>query len=82
VEDGVKPGVVTLDHDGTIADHGVLHPAVRVAIRNVRERGITVVLVAGRTVDELRRLGRACAWWTLWSPRTALCWWTRRADQE
>jgi hydroxymethylpyrimidine pyrophosphatase-like HAD family hydrolase len=43
----VKPGVVALDYDGTIADHGALDPAIRAAILRAHERDITVVLVTG-----------------------------------
>lgn len=52
----MKLGVVALDYDGTIADHGALDPAVRAAILRARERDITVVLVTGRILDELRRV--------------------------
>ena len=50
----MKLGVVALDYDGTIAVHGALDPAVRAAILRARERDITVVLVTGRILDELR----------------------------
>jgi len=44
----VKLGVVALDYDGTIAEHGGLNPALR--------RAIAVVLVTGRIVDDVRRV--------------------------
>ena len=46
--------VLALDYDGTIARDGVLDPAVRAAIAEVRAQGITVVIVTGRILDELR----------------------------
>jgi HAD superfamily hydrolase (TIGR01484 family) len=52
----VKLGVVALDYDGTIAEHGALHPAVRTAIAGARERDIAVVLVTGRILEELRQV--------------------------
>lgn len=52
----MRLGVVALDYDGTIAVHGALDPAVRAAILRARERDITVVLVTGRILDELRRV--------------------------
>jgi hydroxymethylpyrimidine pyrophosphatase-like HAD family hydrolase len=50
----VKLEVVALDFDGTIAEHGVLHPAIPAAIARLREREIMVVLVTGRILDDLR----------------------------
>ena len=52
----VKFTVLALDYDGTIATDGALHPDVRQAIAEVRARGITVVLVTGRILEDLRRL--------------------------
>jgi hydroxymethylpyrimidine pyrophosphatase-like HAD family hydrolase len=52
----VKLGVVALDYDGTIAEHGALYPAVRTAITGARERDIAVVVIAGRILEELRRV--------------------------
>lgn len=46
--------VLALDYDGTIARDGVLDPSVREAIAEVRARGITVAIVTGRILDELR----------------------------
>ena len=52
----MKLSVVALDYDGTIARDGVLEPSVRDAIAAVRTRGIVVLLVTGRTLDELGRV--------------------------
>jgi hydroxymethylpyrimidine pyrophosphatase-like HAD family hydrolase len=52
----VKFGVLALDYDGTIARHGELDPDVRAAIAEVRARGIVVLLVTGRILDDLRRV--------------------------
>jgi HAD superfamily hydrolase (TIGR01484 family) len=52
----VNLGVIALDYDGTIAEHGRLSPAVRTAIAQARERDIAVVLVTGRILDELRQV--------------------------
>jgi hydroxymethylpyrimidine pyrophosphatase-like HAD family hydrolase len=48
--------VVALDYDGTIATRDVVDPAVRNAIADARTSGITVLLVTGRSLDELRRV--------------------------
>jgi len=48
--------VLALDYDGTIAQDGALDPAVRSAIAELRARGITVVLVTGRILEDLRRV--------------------------
>jgi hydroxymethylpyrimidine pyrophosphatase-like HAD family hydrolase len=52
----VRFSVLALDYDGTIATDGALDPDVRHAIAEVRARGITVVIVTGRILDDLRRL--------------------------
>ena len=52
----MKLGVLALDYDGTVEEHDRLHPAVRAAIADARMRGITVFLVTGRSLDELRRV--------------------------
>lgn len=54
--DGMKPRVLALDYDGTIAEHGRLDGEVRRAIAAARDRGLAVVLVTGRTIDDLRAL--------------------------
>ena len=48
--------VLALDYDGTIAQDGVLDPEVRQAILEVRAHGVTVVIVTGRLLDDLRQL--------------------------
>jgi hypothetical protein len=52
----VKLSVIALDYDGTIARGDVLDPAVRAAIAAARTSGITVLLVTGRILDDLRRV--------------------------
>jgi hydroxymethylpyrimidine pyrophosphatase-like HAD family hydrolase len=52
----MKLAALALDYDGTIAEHGVLDPAVREAVADARRRGITVVLATGRRLSELHRL--------------------------
>jgi hydroxymethylpyrimidine pyrophosphatase-like HAD family hydrolase len=52
----VKLSVIALDYDGTIAQGDRLDPAVRDAIAEARTRGITVLLVTGRILNELRRV--------------------------
>jgi hydroxymethylpyrimidine pyrophosphatase-like HAD family hydrolase len=51
----VKLSVLALDYDGTSASGDELNPEVRDAIADARTRGITVLLVTGRILDELRR---------------------------
>jgi hydroxymethylpyrimidine pyrophosphatase-like HAD family hydrolase len=46
--------VLALDYDGTIARDGWLDPDARSAIAEVRAAGITVVLVTGRILEQLR----------------------------
>jgi len=52
----MKFGVLALDYDGTIAKDGMLDSDVRLAIGEARAHGITVVLVTGRILSELRRV--------------------------
>ncbi|MGH9350535.1 MAG: HAD hydrolase family protein [Vicinamibacterales bacterium] len=52
----MKLSVIALDYDGTIARADTLDPAVRDAIATARASGITVLLVTGRILDELRRV--------------------------
>ena len=47
--------VIALDYDGTIARNDVFDPSVRDAIAFARTQGITVLLVTGRILDDLRR---------------------------
>ncbi len=52
----VKLSVIALDYDGTIARHDALDPSVRASIGAARARGITVIVVTGRRLSELRRV--------------------------
>jgi hydroxymethylpyrimidine pyrophosphatase-like HAD family hydrolase len=53
--------VLALDYDGTIAQDGILDPEVRHAILDVRAHDVTVVIVTGRILDDLRRvMGDLC----------------------
>ena len=46
---------IALDYDGTIARGDALDPSVREAIAAARTAGLTVVLVTGRILDQLRQ---------------------------
>jgi len=52
----VKLSAIALDYDGTVARGDVLDPSVRAAVAAARTQGITVLLVTGRILDELRRV--------------------------
>ena len=52
----MKFRVLALDYDGTIAQSGRLDPEVRSAIMEARTRGLVVVLVTGRILEDLRRV--------------------------
>ncbi|NOT25950.1 MAG: HAD family hydrolase [Acidobacteria bacterium] len=52
----MKLSVIALDYDGTIARGDELDPSVREAIAEARTCGITVLLVTGRILSELRRV--------------------------
>lgn len=52
----MKFSTLALDFDGTIARNDVLDPGVRDAIAEVRAKGIVVILVTGRILDDLRRV--------------------------
>src|SRR6185503_2789316 len=52
----MKPSVLALDYDGTIATDRGIDLSVRDAIADARTRGITVLLVTGRILSELRRV--------------------------
>ena len=52
----MKLSVLALDYDGTLTSGDKLHPDVRDAIAEARTRGITVLLVTGRILEELRRV--------------------------
>jgi hypothetical protein len=51
----VKFSVLAIDFDGTIAQNDRLDPVARAAIADLRSQGITVVLVTGRILEDLRR---------------------------
>lgn len=48
--------VLAIDFDGTIATNDVMDPAVHAALGELRRRGITVILVTGRILRDLRRV--------------------------
>jgi hydroxymethylpyrimidine pyrophosphatase-like HAD family hydrolase len=48
--------VLALDYDGTIAIGDALDPAVRQTLATARHAGVTVLLVTGRILDDLRRV--------------------------
>lgn len=52
----MKLSVLALDYDGTIARGDALDPGVRTAIAAARTRGVTVLLVTGRLLGDLRRV--------------------------
>jgi hydroxymethylpyrimidine pyrophosphatase-like HAD family hydrolase len=52
----MKLSVLALDYDGTIATDRGVDPDVRHAIAQARTTGITVLLVTGRILSELRRV--------------------------
>jgi hydroxymethylpyrimidine pyrophosphatase-like HAD family hydrolase len=52
----MKLSAIALDYDGTIARGDVLDASVREAIAAVRTTGVTVLLVTGRILEELRRV--------------------------
>ena len=52
----MKPSVIALDYDGTIARNDVMDPSVREAIALARTQGIVVLLVTGRILSELQRV--------------------------
>jgi hypothetical protein len=52
----MRPAVLALDYDGTIARNDVVDPAVRAAIAGARTRGLLVLIVTGRRLDDLHRV--------------------------
>jgi hydroxymethylpyrimidine pyrophosphatase-like HAD family hydrolase len=52
----MKFRALALDYDGTIARDGVLDLEVRASIAQARARGITVVIVTGRILSELKQM--------------------------
>lgn len=54
----MRYGVLAVDYDGTIAEGGVLSAEVRQALGVTKAAGVTVVLVTGRILSDLRRVAR------------------------
>ena len=52
----MKLSVLALDYDGTLTENGVVDAGVRDAIADARTRGMTVLLVTGRILDDLRQI--------------------------
>ncbi len=52
----MKFSALAIDYDGTIAVDGVLNPAVRTAIGELRCNGVAVILVTGRRLLDLERV--------------------------
>jgi len=52
----MKPRVLALDFDGTIADDGRIDADVVAAIQEARHAGLLVVLVTGRVLRDLDAL--------------------------
>ena len=48
---------LAVDYDGTIAHHGVVDEATQAALRRLRAGARRLVLVTGRELDDLRRVG-------------------------
>jgi HAD superfamily hydrolase (TIGR01484 family) len=47
---------VACDYDGTLAEHGVVHEDVIVALGRLRDSGRARILVTGRELDDLKRV--------------------------
>jgi hydroxymethylpyrimidine pyrophosphatase-like HAD family hydrolase len=52
----MKLSVLALDYDGTLTRDDHPNPSVLAAVRDARRRKLTVILVTGRILDELRRV--------------------------
>ena len=52
----MRLSAIALDYDGTVARCDALDPSVRGAIAAARTKGIAVLLVTGRILEELRRV--------------------------
>ena len=52
----MKLSAIALDYDGTIGGDNGVDPEIRQAIADVRAHGLTVLLVTGRIMDDLRRV--------------------------
>jgi hydroxymethylpyrimidine pyrophosphatase-like HAD family hydrolase len=57
----VKPRVLALDFDGTIALNNTIDPDVSAAIKEARHSGLLTVLVTGRILNDLEFLARGSA---------------------
>src|ERR1700728_1052154 len=53
---GMKFLAIALDYDGTIASHDIVDAKVREAIAGLRAKGIVVLIVTGRILEDLRRV--------------------------
>jgi hydroxymethylpyrimidine pyrophosphatase-like HAD family hydrolase len=58
----VKLGILALDYDGTLTQDGRLDPSLRAVLREARERGIVVVIVTGRVLEDLRAAAGDLRW--------------------
>ncbi len=58
----MKFSVLALDYDGTIADQGRLVPDVRTAIAEAQGRGIAVIIVTGRILEDLLDVSGDLTW--------------------
>jgi hypothetical protein len=58
----MKFSVLALDYDGTIAHQGRLDPDVRSAIAEAQSRGIAVVIVTGRILEDLLEVSGDLTW--------------------
>ncbi len=47
---------VAVDYDGTLAEHGTVGRDVLAAVERARQRGLRVLLVTGRVLDDLRQV--------------------------
>jgi hydroxymethylpyrimidine pyrophosphatase-like HAD family hydrolase len=56
LEHPMKASVFALDYDGTITRDDRLHPSMIDAIADARRRGVAVMIVTGRRLDDLRRV--------------------------
>jgi hydroxymethylpyrimidine pyrophosphatase-like HAD family hydrolase len=52
----MKLKALALDYDGTIADDGAMAPEVRAAVERARAAGLSILLVTGRILGDLRRV--------------------------
>jgi hypothetical protein len=70
----MKLAALALDYDGTIAIDGILDSSVREAIADARQRGIVVVLVTGRRLQDLRTVAGDLNCFDVVVAETAPCW--------